>query len=102
MHLVQVLLPLYDDAGAVFDAGLFTAVRRELTERFGGVTTYARAPARGSWKGEDGRVERDDIVVYEVMVDALDVPWWGECRERLRRRFRQDELIVRALPVQRL
>jgi hypothetical protein len=102
MHLVQILLPLYDNRGDAFNPELYAAVRVELTERFGGVTAYARAPARGMWKDDDGSVARDDVVVYEVMVDQLDEAWWAAQRERLRTRFDQDELIVRSLPCQRL
>lgn len=77
-------------------------MRGELTDRFGGLTAYTRAPAQGIW-AEDGETpRRDDIVVYEVMVDSLDREWWTRYRERLERRFDQDELIVRAQLVERL
>lgn len=98
MHIVQVLLPLYDNDGQAFDRSLHTGVQRELTEKFGGVTMYARAPARGLWKDDEGDVARDDLVICEVMVDAIDAAWWGAYREALRAKFRQDELVVRALP----
>jgi hypothetical protein len=91
MHLVQLLLPRYDEA-----------VARELTERFGGMTAYARAPAKGEWKPAPGRTVRDDIVVYEVMVDTLDRAWWRGYRCELERRFDQEELVVRAHVVERL
>lgn len=97
--LVQMLLPLTDKRGAPFEYDVFAATRLELAERFGGVTAYMRAPARGLWKDDDGRIERDDIVVFEVMVEELDRPWWRMQRELLRQRFQQDELIVRALSV---
>jgi hypothetical protein len=98
MHLVQILLPLRDNDGEPFDADLFASVRRELTERFGGVTAYTRAPAKGLWKEDGGHVSRDDVVVYEVMVETLDAAWWAEYREKLRTRFAQDEMVVRAVP----
>ena len=101
-HLVQLLLPVYANDGARFARSLYREVARELTERFGGVTAYSRAPARGFWEEGPGRTERDDIVVYEVMVDALDAGWWREYRGTLEKRFAQDELVVRALPMGRL
>lgn len=101
MHLVQLLLPLRDNQGAAFAASAFTRVRDELTERFGGVTAHLQAPAEGAWE-EDGHVERDQVVVFEVMVEPLDRAWWADYREQLRRRFRQDELVVRALGMERL
>ncbi len=100
-HLVQILLPLSDNAGRRFPAGLYAALARELTDRFGGVTVYARGPAEGFWQGED-RTSRDDIVVVEVMVEALDEGWWRARREALERDFRQDSVLVRALPARRL
>jgi hypothetical protein len=98
MHLVQVLLPLYDNGGDAFGQRFFADVRLELTEQFGGVTAFTRAPASGLWKDDDGTVARDDIVVYEVMADELDEAWWARYRETLRRRFEQEELVIRVMP----
>jgi len=36
------------------------------------------------------------------MADALDRDWWRGFRAELERRFAQDELVVRAHPVERL
>jgi hypothetical protein len=102
MTLVQLLLPLYDAHGAHFPVAAYDEVARELTERFGGLTAYARAPAEGLWKEEPGKTRRDDIAVYEVMVESLDAAWWKAYRERLEKRFAQDELVVRALEIRRL
>jgi hypothetical protein len=100
MHLVQLLLPVYDNDGRPFETELFARVRRELTERFGGVTAYTRAPASGAWTEPDGRVVRDDIFIYEVMLEQLDRDWWRKYREDLRRAFRQDELVIRITGVE--
>ena len=102
MHLIQVLLPLYDNDGQPLTKDLFRAVAAELTERFGGLTAYTRAPAEGRWKEDEGTTARDDIVVYEVMADRLDRDWWGQYRAGLERRFRQDQVIVRATAVEQL
>lgn len=102
MHLVEVLLPVYDNDGTPFARDMFDEVRRELTDRFGGVTAFVRAPAEGLWKEEDGAVVRDDIVLFEVMTVRLDRSWWEDYRNVLRARFHQDELVVRASAVQRL
>ena len=101
MHLVQLLLPLTDNQDAPFPPALYAQVRAALTERFGGLTAYVRAPAQGEWQDEGERV-RDDVVIYEVMVDHLDRAWWAEYREAVRTQFRQDALIVRALPFELL
>lgn len=97
MYLVQILLPLYDNDGHAFDAREYADLRSELADRFGGVTAYTRAPARGVWKGDSGETTRDDIVIFEVMTADLDRPWWTGFRKELERRFRQDSVIVRAL-----
>ena len=78
-------------------------MRAELTERFGGLTAYTRAPAQGLWAEDGGEPpQRDDIVVYEVMADTLDRPWWRGFRKLLERRFAQDELVIRAQQIERL
>jgi hypothetical protein len=73
-----------------------------LTERFGGLTAYARAPATGLWEEQPGRTTRDDVVVYEVMADTLDEAWWAGYRKSLEARFRQEEVVVRAHEIRRL
>lgn len=101
MHLIEILLPLRDNAGEPFDRDLFASVREELVERFGGLTAFARSPAEGLWD-DGGERSRDEIVVVQVMADALDRAWWRDYRETLERRFRQDEVVIRASKVQRL
>ena len=96
MHLVQLLLPLYDDSGKLFKRGAFDCVARELSDRFGGATLYARMPATGLWKEKSGKTTRDGIVVCEVMLDAIDRRWWQQYRRRLEKVFAQDTVVVRA------
>jgi len=101
MHLVQLLLPLYAADGRELPRERFDQVRRELVDRFGGLTAYSRAPAKGLWD-EGERVVRDDVVVYEVMVDTLDRGWWQAYRQALEERLQQEELVVRCWPLERL
>jgi hypothetical protein len=100
-HLVEILLPLRDNEGRRFGRDLFAQVREELVERFGGLTAFTRSPAEGVWDEGDGR-SRDEIVIFEVMADKLDRAWWRTYRAELERRFRQDEIVVRAREVERL
>jgi len=102
MYLIQILLPLYDNAGEPFPQWEFNRVRTELTERFGGLTSYVRSPAVGLWKERDNATVHDDIVIYEVMAYHLDRDWWRGYREELADRFRQEVLIVRVSEVQLL
>jgi len=102
MYLVQILLPLYTNERQLFPDEAYERVRETLTEQFGGVTAYQRSPALGHWKQTDVVIIRDDIVVFEVMLEMLDRVWWAIYREQLRQIFQQDKLIVRALPLESL
>jgi hypothetical protein len=102
MHLVQVLLPLYDNDGVALAQDSFQAVRQELTGRFGGLTAYTRAPAEGWWKQEGDPTSRDEIVILEVMVPEIEEVWWCNYRCALESRFRQESILIRAQPVQLL
>jgi hypothetical protein len=61
-----------------------------------------RSPAVGIWKDDAGEVCRDDVILFEVMADALDREWWLAYRRKLERRFDQDEILIRASAVERL
>lgn len=102
MHLVQVLLPVYDNAHEALPRELFHRVRDELTERFGGLTAHTRAPAEGLWKEDATQTSQDDIVIYEVMVDTLDRLWWTSYRHELEARFQQAWVVVRAQEIELL
>lgn len=102
MFLVQILLPLYDAAHRRWPRAAFDLIASELVDRFGGMTAYANAPASGLWESDGGRPEHDDIIVHEVMTESLDVGWWSSYRKVLESRFAQDEVVIRALGMQRL
>ena len=102
MHLVELFLPLRDNAGKAFPRAFYDDVRSQLAEVHGGVTAFTRAPATGLWEDDEGDVQRDEVVLFEVMVEQLDHGWWRQYRTRLERRFRQDEVLVRATLVERL
>ena len=102
MHLVQILLPLYDNDGRRQPDALFHRVRQELVDRFGGLTAYSRAPAKGLWQDESGSTTPDEIIVHEVMAEQIDVGWWREYWEGLERDFRQEEIVIRAQVISKL
>jgi hypothetical protein len=101
MYLIEILLPAFDNSGRDFGAGLFDQVQQELAEHFGGVTAFTRTPAHGEVK-DGGKVVRDEIILIEVMAEAIDRGWWRDYRRSLERRFAQDEIVVRATMVERL
>lgn len=102
MYLVQLLLPLNDNDGQRLPGALFREVREELVARFGGLTAFSRAPVEGLCQGEAERVEDDELLVYEVMTEAMDRAWWADYRRRLEKAFRQREILIRAQPTERL
>jgi hypothetical protein len=102
VHLIEILLPLFDNDGRRFGAEPFALVREELVEHFGGFTAFARNPAEGLWEAGDGERRRDEIVIFEVMADWIDRSWWRAYRARLEERFGQEEIVVRAREVDRL
>jgi ribosomal protein S17E len=99
MNMVQLLLPLWSNSGERFRRNLFDQVTKELMDRFSGLTTHTQAPASGLWEEDDGKTIHDEIIIYEVMVESLDLPWWSEYRRLLETRFEQNKLIIRAYAI---
>ncbi|MBB4576932.1 hypothetical protein [Rhizobium lentis] len=100
MHLIQLFIPAAPRAAVDF-ADIIATIQREMTERHGGVTAYLNSPAKGLWSNDEG-TEEDTVIVIEVMVNSLDRAWWRQYRRKLEELLRQDELLVRALPVETL
>jgi len=98
MVLIQLLLPATGAGGERAVAPL-AETRRELVERFGGVTAYVRSPAKGLWIAPGGEAEADDVVMVEVVTQTFDRVWWRTYGTTLARRFGQDTIHIRALPV---
>lgn len=102
MHLIQLLLPLHDNRRRAFPPAYFDKVREQLTDRFGGVTAFVRSPAVGLWKEGAGDVNRDDVVMFEVLTEQIDKAWWANYRQQLQDEFHQEELLVWASEITRL
>jgi hypothetical protein len=102
MHLIQILLPLFDNTGKAISKARFSVLSAELTHRFGGLTAYSHSPAEGKWKKRSGKTKRDQIVVYEVMSKNLDRTWWGRKRGSLEKEFRQQRIVIRGYKVAEL
>jgi len=90
MVLIQVLLPTNEGTDADGVAPL-VRTRRELAERFSGLTAYVRSPAKGLWTAADGHTEQDDVVMVEVVTDTFDRAWWRTYVAMLAARFCQHE-----------
>lgn len=98
MVLIQLLLPTSGGAGAA----RLAQTRRELAERFHGLTAYLRSPAKGLWTAPDGHTESDDIVMVEVVTETFDRAWWRRYGAVLAERFEQESIHIRALRVEML
>lgn len=95
MYLVELFIPLANNDGVSFPRGAFMQVEQVLTDRFGGLTSYPRAPASGLW-GDSEDSTRDDLLIYEVMTELLDKQWWDSYRKTLERQFQQEKVLIRA------
>jgi hypothetical protein len=74
---------------------LFEKTREELTQKFGGLTIYTSA-VKGFWRSR-GKIDRDDIVLFEVMAARPNKHWWQRYRRELEKRFKQESVVVRSL-----
>jgi hypothetical protein len=99
-RLIQILLPTHHQDGSPVEVEEFARVRTELTERFGGVTAYSRSPATGLWKRAEDEIERDQVIMVEVVVEEFDPRWWEQYRQELERRFGQELIHARALAME--
>ena len=102
MHLVQLLLPVYDNDKRAFPRAYFEQVRLELTNQFGGVTAFVRSPAVGLWKDNGEDITRDDVIMFEVLTEHLDQDWWKSYRQKLEKTFLQETILVRAIETTQL
>jgi hypothetical protein len=99
--LVQILLPKETGSGEPIRQQWFNGLLKELTETFGGATSFIRGPAEGLWQS-GGETERDSIAVIEIMADDIEEAFWRSLRERLERELGQDEIVIRAHEIRRL
>jgi len=100
-HLVQILLPKETGKGQPIDKEWFDGFLKELTEKFGGATSFLRAPGTGLWQSGGG-TEKDSIAVVEVMAEEIDRVYWQSLRRRLERELYQEEIVIRAQEIRRL
>ena len=100
-YLIQILLPLADNEGNRLPRKFYAQIKKQLTNRFKGLTAYSRAPAEGLWKPQKG-MRRDEIIVYEVMAPSLDRAWWRHYRTQLERMFKQESIVIRAQSMEEL
>ena len=79
---MQILLPKETGGSEPVSRQWFDTLLKELTDRFGGATSFLRSPGEGLWQN-GGEKERDSIAVIEVMAEEVDTAYWRSLRERL-------------------
>lgn len=99
MYLFQLLLPLQDNSGEPYPPKEFDALKNELASEHGGVTAHIQAPAEGLWRQDAGETDRDQIVIFEVITEQVDLQRWRRRRADLERRLRQEQIIIRYWPL---
>jgi hypothetical protein len=99
--LIQLLLPT-TGAGTPLADDAVAKTRAELVEKFKGITAYLRSPAQGMWTSPDGDREQDTVMMVEVVTDFFDRAWWRTYTGRLKERFAQEEIHLRAIAVEML
>ncbi|WP_449437091.1 hypothetical protein [Pedobacter steynii] len=98
--LVELFLPLRDDDGEVFPEKLYAGIREELMAKFGGLTEYSRSPVKGFWKPDQGKEEKDELLVFEVMCAEIEPEFWDKLKLRLLKIFKQDSLVIRSSKIE--
>jgi hypothetical protein len=88
-YLVRILLPKETGHGKQIEQERYEDLLTELTGKFGGATSFTRAPGRGLW-WSGGEIQRDNIAVIEVMAGRLEPEHWKRLRERLKRQLSQE------------
>jgi hypothetical protein len=93
--LIEILAPKVTGKGQLVTQEWFESFLKELTQTFGGATSFVRAPGQGLWR-DGGEPQRDTIAVVEVMADELKQDYWASLRQRLERELSQEEIVIRA------
>lgn len=97
-HLVQILVPLMTGDDKNLEREWFERLLKELTDRFGGATSFIQSPGQGHW--DSGKeIEQDSVALVEVMTVELNEDYWGQLKARLEKELSQSEIMIRALPV---
>lgn len=76
MHLIQIFFSVFNPQKLLFPSHFYKKLSKNLTEKLGGLTSYFRSPAEGLWKEDGNKTVKDDIIIYEIVVETVDIAWW--------------------------
>lgn len=97
--MVQLFLPYFDPDGRQFPRSYYNGLKQQLVEKFGGISMYEQAPITGLWKENEQAVQRDRLMIFEVMATTIDVDYWRALKEKLQKKFRQQEVLIRRMNI---
>ena len=93
--LIEILVPKATGKGQPIPQEWFEAFLKELTQTFGGATSFVRAPGQGLWR-DGGAPQLYTIAVVEVMANEVNQDYCASLRRRLERELSQEEIVIRA------
>lgn len=94
MPRYEIHLPLKFNDGHPIPDDLFTQVRNDLIERFGGLHVLSPgSPAQGWWKS-GSVVYRDDILIFRVTTVQNEDHFFREYKQKLLELFQQEEIWI--------
>jgi inorganic pyrophosphatase len=97
--LIQLFLPVESNDGKPFPKQYFDRVKESLIKKFNGVSMFVNSPVNGMWEDQDKDIQKDKLVVYEVMADMIELSYWEKYKKDLEKQFKQDVIVVRCLDV---
>jgi len=98
--LYQLYLPLNYNDGRPIEEEKFNLTRKELVDRFGGLTsTPPGYPLEGLWHSPQG-VVKDDIMIWTVLTQVDEDLFFQEYKEKLRQRFVQEVIYIVKSPAE--
>lgn len=86
LQTIEVFLPLKTRSGAAIGENILEGIVGGLADRFGGVAAFTRSPAEGLWK-DGNSIQKDQIIIIEVMLETVDDLWWRDYRSWLEAQF---------------
>jgi inorganic pyrophosphatase len=95
--LIQLFLPTIAKNGKPFPRSYYDTVREQLTDKFNGVSMYFNSKVSGVWKDEDAKLVKDELMVFEVMSDAITLDFWKSYQRSLQKQFKQESILIRCM-----
>lgn len=98
----ELFIPLHDQKGKNFPEKYYATLQQLLLKKFGGVTVYHRTPVTGIWDGSASGVDKDKLIIFEVMAVTGDEAFWNKLKGDLEKQFQQAEILIRSTRINTL